>query len=141
MFNSKTCNLPQVAVSSEFTMAKRRLRLTSSPTIFRLLSIGPGPTWSSHSLDLTNRVFGVVSCLSPLNARARLGHLAEHCMKMWNAGANGLKTALTTLGLPGALTLASAQTISNPSFEANSFTNWPGYISSNSAIVGWTPFS
>jgi len=46
---------------------------------------------------------------------------------------------LPTLGLFGALTLASAApTIPNPSFEANSFTVWPGYISSNSPITGWT---
>jgi hypothetical protein len=45
---------------------------------------------------------------------------------------------LITLGFWGALALAtSAQTIPNPSFEANSFTVWPGYISSNSPIVGW----
>src|SRR5262245_24149150 len=46
--------------------------------------------------------------------------------------------ALTILGLFGALALASAQTISNPSFEANSFANYPGYISNNTQIVGWT---
>jgi hypothetical protein len=31
-----------------------------------------------------------------------------------------------------------AQTILNPSFEADSFTNWPGYISANTSITGWT---
>jgi hypothetical protein len=46
--------------------------------------------------------------------------------------------ALTTLGLFGALALASAQTILNPSFEANSFTNGVGYIADNDPIVGWT---
>lgn len=49
-----------------------------------------------------------------------------------------MKTALTTLGLFGSLALSSAQTISNPSFESNSFTLSPGYISSNTTIVGWT---
>jgi hypothetical protein len=33
---------------------------------------------------------------------------------------------------------AQAQTISNPSFEADTFTAFPGYISDNSAITGWT---
>jgi len=49
-----------------------------------------------------------------------------------------LKAPLTTLGLLSALALASAQTISNPSFESNSFTVYPGYISMNTQIVGWT---
>ncbi len=31
-----------------------------------------------------------------------------------------------------------AQTIPNPSFEANTFTVFPGYISSNTAITGWS---
>src|SRR4051794_1963376 len=30
------------------------------------------------------------------------------------------------------------QTITNASFEANSFTVAPGYISDNTAIIGWT---
>ncbi len=33
---------------------------------------------------------------------------------------------------------AAAQTIPNPSFEADTFTNAPGYISSNAPITGWT---
>ena len=45
---------------------------------------------------------------------------------------------LTTVSLLGALALASGQTIPNPSFESNSFAVWPGYISGNSPIVGWT---
>ena len=45
---------------------------------------------------------------------------------------------LTALSLFGCLALASAQTIPNPSFEANSFTNYPGYISVNVPIIGWT---
>jgi hypothetical protein len=46
---------------------------------------------------------------------------------------------LITLGFWGALALAaSAQTISNPSFEANSFTNGSGTIAANGPIVGWT---
>jgi hypothetical protein len=44
----------------------------------------------------------------------------------------------TTLGLFAALTLALAQPIPNPSFEANSFTNGVGYITNNGPIVGWT---
>lgn len=31
-----------------------------------------------------------------------------------------------------------AQSISNPSFEADSFAGWPGYVSGNTAITGWT---
>src|SRR5215510_11434834 len=49
-----------------------------------------------------------------------------------------LKTGLTTLALLGALAIASAQTIPNPSFEANSFTNGHGYITNNAQIVGWS---
>jgi hypothetical protein len=51
---------------------------------------------------------------------------------------NTAKAALTALGLLGSLALAPAQTISNPSFEANSFTNDPGYIAGNGPITGWT---
>jgi hypothetical protein len=36
------------------------------------------------------------------------------------------------------LTSARAQTISNPSFEANAFTVFPGYVSNNATITGWT---
>src|SRR5262245_23120679 len=49
-----------------------------------------------------------------------------------------MKAAWTALGLGCTLALASAQTIPNPSFEANSFTVYPGYISGNTQIVGWT---
>jgi parallel beta-helix repeat protein len=49
-----------------------------------------------------------------------------------------MKTALTAFALFGALALASAQTIPNPSFESNSFTTYPGYISANGPIVGWS---
>ncbi len=49
-----------------------------------------------------------------------------------------LKASLITLGLLGALTVGVAQTIPNPSFESNSFTTNPGYISVNTTIVGWT---
>ncbi len=46
---------------------------------------------------------------------------------------------LTTLGLFGALALVAAPpTIPNPSFESNSFANFPGYISGNGPITGWT---
>ena len=37
------------------------------------------------------------------------------------------------------LNSSSAQTITNPSFEANSFGNFPGYINGNGPITGWTP--
>ena len=48
-----------------------------------------------------------------------------------------------TLALAGAVGLllcrsALGQTIPNPSFEANSFTTSPGYISVNTPITGWT---
>ena len=36
------------------------------------------------------------------------------------------------------LSAAAAQTISNPSFEANSFSVAPGYISGNAAMTRWT---
>ncbi len=36
------------------------------------------------------------------------------------------------------LSSSSAQTIINPSFETDVFPNFPGYISGNSAITGWT---
>ncbi len=36
---------------------------------------------------------------------------------------------------------ALGQTIPNPSFEADTFTNSPGYISVNAAITGWTGYS
>src|SRR3954469_18624681 len=33
---------------------------------------------------------------------------------------------------------SKGQTITNPSFEADTFTTFPGYISGNSPITGWT---
>jgi len=58
---------------------------------------------------------------------------------------NRTTTCLTTLsrslafaGLLGAMTLGAAPTIPNPSFEADTFTVFPGYISGNSPITGWT---
>jgi hypothetical protein len=36
---------------------------------------------------------------------------------------------------------AQAQSIPNPGFEAQSFTVWPGYVSNNGAITGWTSTS
>lgn len=36
---------------------------------------------------------------------------------------------------------AQAQTISNPSFEAQVFSVYPGYVADNGPIVGWTPGS
>ena len=41
--------------------------------------------------------------------------------------------ALLVAGLP-----AGGQTIANPSFEADTFTVFPGYVSGNSPITGWT---
>jgi len=54
-----------------------------------------------------------------------------------------MKGALAALGCLGALTFAAgplvaAPAISNPSFEADAFTVFPGYISGNSPITGWT---
>lgn len=45
----------------------------------------------------------------------------------------GLVTSLWFLGQS-----VSGQSIPNPSFEADTFTVWPGYISSNTPITGWT---
>ena len=57
-----------------------------------------------------------------------------------------MQGALAALGWLGALTvtdraLAASPTIANPSFEANSFTVFPGYHhqAGNGVIVGWTP--
>ena len=36
-----------------------------------------------------------------------------------------------------AITAQAAPTLTNPSFEANTFATSPGYISGNSAITGW----
>ena len=54
-----------------------------------------------------------------------------------------LSRSLAIAGLLGILTLAShalvaAPTIPNPSFEADTFAVFPGYISGNSPITGWT---
>jgi hypothetical protein len=58
------------------------------------------------------------------------GRAFHHALKtVIRGGAAGL------LFLGGSLT---AQTIYNPSFESNTFTVFPGYCSSNSAIAGWT---
>src|SRR5690348_10020514 len=73
-------------------------------------------------------------------ARSASGRSEDSLMKARFAGLHPLKAALIALGLAGASYLAPAQTIPNPSFESNSFANYPGYISSNGnvAIVGWT---
>ena len=48
-------------------------------------------------------------------------------------------TLLTTAALLFAGGLGvQAQTITNPSFEADTFGNFPGYISGNGPITGWT---
>jgi hypothetical protein len=59
-------------------------------------------------------------------------------MKTRNQTTNLIKTILPVLGLLGALSLVAAPTIPNPSFEADTFTVFPGYISGNSPITGWT---
>src|SRR5690348_9328171 len=63
-------------------------------------------------------------------------------MNTRNEKPNSMKTTLPTLGLLVMLALASpltaAPTIPNPSFEADAFTVFPGYISGNSPITGWT---
>jgi hypothetical protein len=65
-------------------------------------------------------------------------------MRNQNAKPNPMKNTLATAGLLATLTLtgaALAATIPNPSFEANSFTVFPGYHhqAGNGAINGWTP--
>ncbi|MBC8096476.1 MAG: right-handed parallel beta-helix repeat-containing protein, partial [Akkermansiaceae bacterium] len=47
-----------------------------------------------------------------------------------------IKHVLLTLALLAPATWA--QTIPNPSFESNTFTVYPGYVSDNTAITGWT---
>jgi hypothetical protein len=59
-------------------------------------------------------------------------------MKTRNKKTNPMKTILPILGLLGALSLVAAPTIPNPSFEADTFTVFPGYITGNSPITGWT---
>ena len=46
--------------------------------------------------------------------------------------------ALTSLTMLALAMSASAQTIPNPSFETDTFTVFPGYVSGNGAITGWT---
>ena len=66
-------------------------------------------------------------------------------MKTQNQKPASIKTISLTFSLFGVLmmtgSLNGAATISNPSFEANSFTVWPGYHhqAGNGAIVDWTP--
>lgn len=47
-----------------------------------------------------------------------------------------LRLGISSLAVVGTTVLG--QTIPNPSFEADSFGGWPGYISGNTAITGWT---
>ncbi len=49
-----------------------------------------------------------------------------------------LKHILLTLSLALLAPATWAQTIPNPSFEANTFTVYPGYVSDNGAITSWT---
>ena len=51
---------------------------------------------------------------------------------------NPFQAVAATVGLWGICTLAAAQLISDPSFEANSFTTSPGCISTNPQITDWT---
>jgi hypothetical protein len=65
-------------------------------------------------------------------------------MRIQNAKPNPMKNILATLSLLTTFTLTGATlaaTIPNPSFEANSFTVFPGYHhqAGNGAISGWTP--
>src|SRR6266404_4231576 len=47
---------------------------------------------------------------------------------------SALSALLALLAVPTAF----SQTIPNPSFEADTFVNFPGYISGNGPITGWT---
>ena len=63
-------------------------------------------------------------------------------MKTQNKTLRLMKGALTAVGWLGMLTVAdraivAAATIQNPSFEADAFAVFPGYISGNSPITGW----
>lgn len=50
------------------------------------------------------------------------------------------RSASLVLSACAAATVPSfAATITNPSFETETFTVWPGYISGNGPITGWTP--
>lgn len=51
---------------------------------------------------------------------------------------NLIQGALAALGLLGALTAGAQPAIPNPSFEADTFTVFPGYVSGNAPITGWT---
>ena len=46
--------------------------------------------------------------------------------------------ALAALGLLGALTAGAQPVIPNPGFEADTFTVFPGYVSGNTPITGWS---
>ncbi|MCX8108088.1 MAG: hypothetical protein N3G20_04720, partial [Verrucomicrobiae bacterium] len=54
----------------------------------------------------------------------RIAIVSPRSLLVWLFAASGLATF--------------AQTIPNPSFEADTFSVWPGYISSNRPITGWT---
>ena len=64
-------------------------------------------------------------------------------MKIRNENPNAMKNLLSTLGLLAALAFAGnapAASIPNPSFEANSFAGFPGYVNQagNGTINDWT---
>lgn len=50
---------------------------------------------------------------------------------------NLIQSALAALGLLSALTAGAQPVIPNPSFEADTFTVFPGYVSGNAPITGW----
>ena len=51
----------------------------------------------------------------------------------------GFALVAAVMAAAAALSSADAQTIANPSFESDSYINWPGYASGNGGVItGWT---
>ena len=78
---------------------------------------------------------------------AQTQNLAARAAFTFRKGIRAAGRGLFTNAWPGAAggaigllvcQMALGQTIPNPSFEANSFTTYPGYISVNAPITGWT---